>query len=64
MPVVSSSTICVMCRHGIPRIRVQILKTGRTVEVCSVKCLLAWCLGFSIDGVQGVVRKLLQGVPK
>jgi hypothetical protein len=61
---VVTSPVCVMCRRGQPRLRVQILKTGRTADLCSVKCLLSWCLGFSLDGVQGAVQKLLKGLPK
>lgn len=54
-------TPCLVCKTGTPRFQIKALNTGRTANVCSVKCLLSWCLGFSIGGVQNVVQKLLQG---
>lgn len=63
MPVVTAP-VCVICRQGQPRLRVQILKTGRTADLCSVKCLISWCLGFSFDSLHGIAQKLLKGIPK
>jgi hypothetical protein len=51
---------CVVCKGKPLRFRVQDLNTGRAVNVCSVKCLLSWCLGFSLGKVQKVVQLLLQ----
>jgi hypothetical protein len=63
MPV-KGIPVCEICRRGRPRFQVRVLSSGRVANVCSVKCLLSWCLGFSLDGVQGVVQKLLKGMPK
>jgi hypothetical protein len=53
---------CAIC-GGAPRFRIELLTTGRKANVCSIKCLLSWCLGFSLGTVQEVAQKLLKGLP-
>jgi hypothetical protein len=55
---------CAVCKVGKPRFQIRALATGRVVNICSVKCVLSWCLGFSLGSVQGILQKLLKGMPK
>jgi hypothetical protein len=53
-----------VCKVAPARFQIRNLATGRVSSICSMKCMLSWCLGFSLGSVQGVLQKLLKGVPK
>lgn len=64
MPPVNPIPPCMVCKVAPARFQIRNLATGRVSSICSMKCMLSWCLGFSLGSVQGVLQKLLKGVPK
>ncbi len=64
MPPLNSPLACLVCKSGPVRFRIEALNTKHVAHVCSVKCLLTWGLNYSLGSVQGIVQKLLKGVPK
>ena len=68
MPAVNpppfSFPLCMVCKTAQARFQIRALNTGRVSNVCSMKCMLSWCLGFSFGSVQNMVQKLLKGMSK